>query len=80
MKKASDKHFAVCINNKAYEASLELGKLYQVIPDDEAEANGLIRVIDESGEVHAFATSGFRAVEIPSVQKARLASVRNQPS
>jgi hypothetical protein len=29
-------HFAVCINNKGYKASLEVGKLYRVIPDEEA--------------------------------------------
>jgi hypothetical protein len=28
--------FAVCINNEGYEASLEVGTLYRVIPDDEA--------------------------------------------
>ena len=31
--------FAVCINNKRYEASLEAGKLYRVIPDEEAESD-----------------------------------------
>ena len=25
-------HFAVCINNKKYEAFLEVGKLYRIIP------------------------------------------------
>ena len=49
MKKQKTFHFAVCINNEGYEASLELGKLYQVIPDEEADANDLIRVVDESG-------------------------------
>ena len=82
MKKTTDRHFAVCINNEGYEASLELGKLYQVIPDIEAAANDLIRVIDESGEDYAFTVSRFRTVEIPSVvQKAPLAKpVDNQPS
>ena len=28
--------FAVCINNSEYPASLELHKVYQVLPDDEA--------------------------------------------
>jgi hypothetical protein len=42
--------FAVCIDNKGYEASLEIGKLYRVMPDDEAASHGYIRVIDESGE------------------------------
>jgi hypothetical protein len=77
MKKPRDKHFAVCFNNEGYEASLELGKLYEVVPDDEADANDLIRVIDESGDDYAFAASRFHALEIPLlVQKALLATGR----
>ena len=76
MKKPKNLHFAVCINNEGYEASLELGKLYQVIPDEEANANDLIRVVDESGEDYAFAATRFHAIEVsPVVQKALL-SVR----
>jgi hypothetical protein len=75
MNKNTNTPFAVCINNEGYEASLELGKLYQVIPDPEADANDLVRVIDETGEDYAFAASRFHALEIPSVvQKALLAA------
>lgn len=35
-----DLHFAVCINNAGYEASLEIGKLYRIISDDIATAHG----------------------------------------
>jgi hypothetical protein len=42
--------FAVCINNKGYEASLEAGKLYRLVPDEEAASHGYSRVVDESGE------------------------------
>lgn len=67
--------FAVCLNNEGYQASLEVGKLYRVIPDDEASAHGLIRVVDESGEDYAFAADRFHSVELPSaVEKALLAS------
>jgi len=76
MKKQKDIHFAVCINNEGYEASLELGKLYQVIPDEEADANDLIRVVDESGEDYAFAATRFHALEVPPVVQKALLSVR----
>ncbi len=76
MKKQKDLHFAVCINNEGYEASLELGKLYQVIPDEEANANDLIRVVDESGEDYAFAATRFHTLEIPPVVQKALLSVR----
>lgn len=70
-------HFAVCLNNEGYKASLEVGKLYRVIPDKEAEANDLIRVVDESGEDYAFSADRFHEVKLPSnVEKALLAASR----
>lgn len=58
-------HFAVCINNKGYEASLEVGKLYRIIPDEEAESHGYIRVIDESGEDYGYSADRFFRLEVP---------------
>ncbi|MGI8669096.1 MAG: hypothetical protein ACR2J3_04510 [Aridibacter sp.] len=56
--------FVVCINNKGYEASLEFGKIYQVIEDKDAEAEQLIRIIDESGEDYGYSTKRFHAVAL----------------
>jgi len=57
--------FLICLNNQVYEASLEVGKLYRLIDDEEAQTNGLMRVIDESGEDYAFSAQRFYAVELP---------------
>jgi hypothetical protein len=57
--------FALCLNNEGYPASLEVGKLYRVIPDDETAAHGYLRVIDESGEDYAFTASRFHVIELP---------------
>lgn len=62
---AQSAHFVVCLNNEGYQASLEIGKLYRVLPDEEATQHGYIRVIDESGEDYAFAAHRFHAVELP---------------
>ena len=58
-------HFAVCIDNNGYEASLELGKLYRILPDENAEAHGYIRVIDESGEDYGYSSKRFFPLEVP---------------
>lgn len=58
-------HFAVCIDNGGYEASLELGKLYRITPDEKAEAHGYIRVIDESGEDYGYSLKRFFRLEVP---------------
>ncbi len=57
--------FAVCTNNKGFEASLDVGKLYEVIPDSEAESDGMIRVIDEDGEDYLFEANIFYRLVIP---------------
>jgi len=46
--------FAVCINNEDYEVSLELRKIYKVLPDAKAAKHHYIRVIDESGEYYLY--------------------------
>ncbi len=66
--------YAVCIDNDGYKASLEFGKLYQIVPDDDAAAHGLIAVIDESGEAYAFSVSRFFPVEIPAALARALSS------
>jgi hypothetical protein len=59
--------FVVCINNKDYPASLEMRKIYRVLPDSEAESHRMIRVIDESGEDYLFPDQMFAPVELPKV-------------
>jgi hypothetical protein len=63
---SSNPQFVVCVNNSEIEASLEFGKIYRVIPDADAENEGLIRLIDESGEDYGFAASRFYPVQLPA--------------
>jgi len=58
-------HFAVCVDNEGYEASLEVGKLYRIVPDEKAESHGYIRVVDESGEDYGYTVNRFFRLEIP---------------
>lgn len=65
--------FAVCIKNKGYEASLEIGKLYRVIPDEIARSHGYLRIVDESGEDYGYAADRFFAIDVPKpLEKALL--------
>ena len=58
-------HFAVCVKNDDYRASLELRKLYVVLPDEFATKHDMLRVIDESGEDYLYPSSYFVRVELP---------------
>jgi hypothetical protein len=65
--------FAVCVNNDGYPASLELHKIYRVLPDEGAEADGDLRIVDESGEDYLYSTERFILLELPQeVEKALL--------
>ncbi len=69
----SQVRFAVCVNNKGYEASLEVGKLYRVIPDQEAEKRGYVRIVDESGEDYSYSADRFFSIDVPKpLEKALL--------
>ena len=57
--------FVICIGNKGYAASLELRKIYQVIPDRVAAKLHQIRVIDESGEDYLYPVGYFVPVQLP---------------
>jgi hypothetical protein len=59
------RRFAVCVDNTDYEASLIPRKIYEVIPDETAARDDLIRVIDESGEDYLYHISHFVFVQFP---------------
>lgn len=69
------KHFALCISNEDYEASLMPRKIYEVIPDNEAEKDNFLRIIDESGEDYLYHNSYFVVAEFPKkIEKALVAA------
>src|SRR5438128_1671021 len=87
---AHAKQFVICIDNSSYPASLELHKIYTVLPDERAAEDDFIRVVDESGEDYLYSAKHFVSVELPAqvkqsiIRKVReitkLASTTSQPS
>jgi hypothetical protein len=63
-KEQKEQVFALCIENKDCE-DLEKRKIYEVIPDEESEKEGYLRVIDESGEDYLYPQSYFILVQLP---------------
>jgi hypothetical protein len=69
------KHFAICADNAAYEASMILRKIYEIIPDELGTRNDLLRIVDENGEDYLYHKSHFIVVEFPiEVEHALLAA------
>lgn len=70
--------FAICIDNKGYPASLERHKLYRVVTDEDAAADGDVRIIDESGEDYLYPAHYFVLLDLPqSIDKVIRASFAN---
>lgn len=70
--------FVVCLNNEGFLASLEVGKLYQVVPDKDAEKLGGLRIIDEDGEDYFYDAEMFCPVQIPPVAARTLIQASKQ--
>lgn len=70
--------FVVCLNNDGFAASLEVGKLYQVVPDRQAEKLGGLRVIDEDGEDYLYDSDLFCPLQVPPIVAQTLISASKQ--
>jgi hypothetical protein len=66
---STQQQFAICVQNEGYPASLELWKVYRVLPDDKATTHQLIRVVDESGEDYLYDQSWFVPIKLPQAAK-----------
>jgi len=67
--------FVICINNQSNPASLILGKVYRRLPDAEAEAHNMLRVIDEDRsepDGYLYPASMFAPIELPEVAQRAL--------
>jgi len=73
--KQPTKPFALCVDNTDYKASLILGKVYRIIPDQKAAKDGLLRVVDESGEDYLYHKTHFMAVGFPRAVARRILSL-----
>ena len=64
-KHSSSKRFVICVDNSDYPVSLELNKIYTVLPDERAAEDDCLRVVDESGEDYIYPAKRFVPVELP---------------
>ncbi|UPJ52825.1 hypothetical protein IVB30_16775 [Bradyrhizobium sp. 200] len=75
MAKTQAKQLIVCVDNEGYPASLEKRKIYVALRDASAEKNGMLRVVDESGEDYLYPKALFRPIALPqAVRRAVLAA------
>ena len=75
MAKTQAKQLIVCVDNEGYPASLEKRKIYVALRDASAEKNGMLRVVDESGEDYLYPKALFRSIALPlAVRRAVLAA------
>ena len=75
----SSEEFVLCLDNKDYEGSLILGKIYRVLPESDPRAaeDGLIRIIDETGEDYLYDRDHFVFVDLPPAARRKLRALQN---
>ena len=63
------------MDNDGYAVSLEKRKIYVSLRDASAEKQGLLRIVDESGDDYLYPKTFFRAVDLPvAVRRAVMAA------
>ncbi len=68
-----DRQFVLCIKNEGCE-DLEIRKIYEVLPDENAAKDEYIRIVDESGEDYLYPQDYFVAIELPQAAEKALLS------
>ena len=58
-KPSTTNSYVLCVRNDGYPASLLVRRLYERVPDRNATARGLFRVVDESGEDYLYPEKFF---------------------
>jgi hypothetical protein len=69
------RRFVICLTNDDYPVSLTKGKVYAILPDKQGELDGLVRVVDDSGEDYLFSRNYFAAIDLPQPVVRALAMV-----
>jgi hypothetical protein len=64
MRRDRQKKFVICVQNEGQEASLILRKVYEQLPDADAEREGQVRVIDEDGEDYLHPANYFLRIDL----------------
>lgn len=64
--------FALCVRNDGYPVSLDVEKIYPVLPDVQGEAHGMLRVVDETGEDYLYPSGLFRLVDRSQLVREKL--------
>jgi hypothetical protein len=67
-----ERNFVICTMNHGYEASLEVRKVYEVLPDPAADEHAQVRVVDESGEDYLYPDSFFTPVTLSATAVGQL--------
>lgn len=66
--------FAICVANDGCD-DLSVGMIYRVLPDGVADIEGLMRVIDDSGEDYLYPKDRFVVVSVSPAEESRLLAV-----
>ncbi len=71
--------YLLCIDDGGYPESLEVRKVYVALPDELAEHQQYVRVVDETGEDYLYPATLFVPIKVPP-EATQVLSVGNRNS
>ena|ERR1043166_4515199 len=79
MAETNTKQLVVCINNEGYAVSLKKRKIYIALRDAAAAKQGLLRVVDESGQDYLYPKKLFCPITLPLAVKRAVLAAQERP-
>jgi hypothetical protein len=64
--RSGPKKFVLCLRNDGNAASLEVFKVYRVLPPRRGDDRQDIRIVDESGEDYLYPRANFLPIKLPA--------------
>jgi hypothetical protein len=71
--------YVICVNNDGVEASLDISRVYEVLPDRLAKEANMIRVIDNEQEDYLYPHSYFVPITMPKAAETAIRARAEQP-
>jgi hypothetical protein len=72
-RKPAVRRYVLCVKNDDCD-DLVTRKVYRALPDEKAEQDGYLRVIDESGEDYLYPSTYFVRVQLPQEAEQAIAA------
>jgi hypothetical protein len=66
--------YAICVNNEGVEVSLDVFRVYRMLPDAQAKLARMVRIVDNEGEDYLYPSDYFVPISVPKAAESAVAN------